>query len=88
MKVVARSVKVEVVGEIVRCNEGESSKFYCLRVRIHFDNGKVVDYLLKSHKEKKGLENFLQNKKGLKERLERSFLLDERGRVIFDYKNL
>ena len=28
--IVARSVSIEVIGEIHRCNEGEYSKFYCL----------------------------------------------------------
>ncbi len=79
--VIARSVKIEVVGEIERCREAEDSKFFCLPVKIHFDNGEVRDYLLKSHGEPKGLENFLANKKGIRDRLEKSFVLLKSGEV-------
>ena len=81
----ARSVKIEVVGDIQRCNEGIDSKFFCLPVRIHFDNGEVRNYLLKAHNEPKGLENFLANKKGIRERLERSFVLLKNGEIRVDY---
>ncbi len=84
-EIVARSVKIEVVGKITRCGKGEDSKFYCLPVKIHFDNGEVRNYLLKSHGDPKGLENFLANKKGIKERLERSFVLLKNGEVRVDY---
>jgi len=83
--IVARSVKIEVVGQIERCHRAEDAKFYCLKVKIHFDNGEVRDYLLKSHNEPKGLENFLANKKGIRDRLEKSFVLLKNGdiRVVY-----
>ncbi len=83
--IVARSVKVEVVGEIERCRDAEDTKFYCLPVEIHFDNGEVRRFLLKSHNERKGLENFLQNKKGIKDRLEKSFVLLKSGEIRVNY---
>ncbi len=86
--VVARSVKIEVVGEVERCHTAEDSKFYCLPVEIHFDNGEVRKYLLKSHNEPKGIENFLGNKKGVKDRLEKSFVLLRDGdiRIVYTAK--
>ncbi|MCS7262355.1 MAG: hypothetical protein N3C13_01790 [Aquificaceae bacterium] len=83
MKIIARSVSIQVVGEIKRCHDGENAKFYCLPVRIHFDNGEVRDYLLKAHGEPKTLKDFLENKKGLKDRMEKSFGLSEEGRVLY-----
>ncbi len=83
MKVVARSVSIEVVGEIDRCHDGENSKFYCLPVRIHFDNGEVKDYMLRAHGEPKTLKDLLENKKGLKDRMEKSFGLTEEGKVLY-----
>ena len=85
MEIIARSVKIEVIGEIERCQQGEDSKFYCLPVKIHFDNGEVRDYLLKAHNEPKGLENFLQNKKGIRDRLEKSFVLLKNGEIRVSY---
>ncbi len=85
-EIVARSVKIEVVGEIRRCGSGEDSKFYCLPVKIHFDNGEVRNYMLKSHNEPKGLENFLANKKGIKDRLEKSFVLLKNGQIRVIYE--
>ena len=84
--VVAKSVRIEVIGEIQRCRSGEDSKFYCLPVRIHFDNGEVRNYMLKAHNEPKGLENFLANKKGIRDRLEKSFVLLKNGeiKVVYD----
>jgi len=32
---IARSVKIEVLGEIERCHRAEDAKFYCLKVKIH-----------------------------------------------------
>ena len=84
-EIVARSVKIEVVGEIRRCGNWIDSKFYCLPVKIHFDNGEVKAYMLKSHNDTKGLENFLSNRKGLRERLERSFVLLRNGEVRVSY---
>lgn len=72
-----------MVGEIERCHDGENAKFYCLPVRIHFDNGEVRDYLLRAHGEPKTLKDFLENKKGLKDRMEKSFGLSEEGRVLY-----
>jgi len=86
MEIIARSVKIEVIGEIERCQQGEDSKFYCLPVKIHFDNGEVRDYLLKAHNEPKGLENFLQNKKGIRDRLEKSFVLLKNGEIRVSYE--
>ncbi len=84
--VVARSVKIEVVGEIERCHNAEDAKFYCLKVKIHFDNGEVKNYVLKSHGDPKGLENFLQNKKGIRDRLEKRFVLLKNGEVRITYE--
>ncbi|MFN3870836.1 MAG: hypothetical protein ACK4MW_05055 [Aquificaceae bacterium] len=83
MKIVAKSVSIEVVGEIHRCHDGENAKFYCLPVRIHFDNGKVVDYMLRAHGEPKTLKDFLENKKGLRDKMEKSFGLSEEGKVLY-----
>ncbi len=83
LKIKARSVSIEVVGEIERCNKGEDSKFYCLPVRIIFDNGEVREYLLKAHGEPKTLKDFLENKKGLRDRMEKGFGLTEEGEVLF-----
>ncbi len=83
--IVARSIKIEVVGEIERCHKAEDAKFFCLKVKIYFDNGEVKDYLLKSHNEPKGLENFLANKKGIRDRLEKSFVLLKNGEIRVVY---
>ncbi len=83
MKVVARSVSIEVVGEIDRCHDGENSKFYCLPVRVHFDNGEVKEYMLRAHGEPKTLKDFLENKKGLRDKMEKSFGLTEDGKVLY-----
>ncbi len=83
MRIVAKSVSIEVVGEIQRCHDGENAKFYCLPVKIHFDNGQVVDYMLRSHGEPKTLKDFLENKKGLKDKMEKSFGLSEEGKVLY-----
>ncbi|MEJ7554856.1 MAG: hypothetical protein WKI50_02845 [Aquificaceae bacterium] len=83
MKLVARSVSIEVVGEIERCHDGENSKFYCLPVKIHFDNGQVKEYMLRAHGEPKTLKDFLENKKGLRDRMEKAFGLTEDGKVLY-----
>ncbi|MCS7084204.1 MAG: hypothetical protein NZL90_04375 [Aquificaceae bacterium] len=85
MRIVAKSEEIRVVGEIRRCNEGESSKFYCLEVIIKFDNGQELSYTLNTHGEPKGLLEFLENKKGIKDRLARSFALTESGEIISLY---
>ncbi len=85
--IIARSVRVEVKGDISRCKEGTDSKFFCLPVEIHFDNGETRRYLLKSHNEPKGLENYLSNKKGMKERLDTSFVLLRNGEIRVDYSS-
>jgi len=83
--IVARSVSVEIAGDISRCSEGEDTRFFCLPVIIHFDNGQKVQYLLKSHNEKKGIENFLNNKKGIRDNLEKRFVLLKDGSVKVVY---
>jgi hypothetical protein len=80
--IVARSVSIEVIGEIRRCNEGEYSKFYCLPVKIIFDNGEEREYMLRAHGEPKTLLDFLENKKGIKDKLEKSFFLLKNGEII------
>ncbi|HIC97946.1 MAG TPA: hypothetical protein EYP11_06085 [Aquificaceae bacterium] len=87
MEVVARSVRIEVLGDIERCSRGEDSKFYCLKVRIVFDNGEEREYLLKAHNEPKGLENFLANKKGIRDSLEKRFVLLKNGEVRVSYED-
>jgi len=82
-EIVAKSVKIEVAGEIERCHDGENSKFYCLPVKIHFDNGEVKDYMLKAHGEPKTLKDFLENKKGLRDKMEKSFGLTAKGEVVY-----
>ena len=81
--IVARSVSIEVVGEISRCREGTHSKFYCLPVIIHFDNGEKREYMLKAHGEPKTLKDFLENKKGLKDKMEKSFALLRNGEIKY-----
>ncbi|WPM32696.1 hypothetical protein IAE16_03210 [Hydrogenobacter sp. T-2] len=83
MKLVARSVSIEVLGEIERCHDGENSKFYCLPVKIHFDNGEVKEYMLRAHGEPKTLKDFLENKKGLRDKMEKAFGLTEDGNIIY-----
>lgn len=83
MEIVARSVSIEVAGEIHRCHDGEHSKFYCLPVKIHFDNGEIKDYMLRAHGEPKTLKDFLENKKGLKDKMEKSFGLSKEGKVLY-----
>ncbi|MEJ5339710.1 MAG: hypothetical protein ACK42C_08220 [Aquificaceae bacterium] len=83
MEIVAKSLRIEVIGEIERCHDGENSKFYCLPVRIHFENGEVKEYMLRAHGEPKTLKDFLENKKGLRDRMERSFGLTKAGKVLY-----
>lgn len=83
MKLLAKSVSIEVVGEIERCHDGENSKFYCLPVRILFDNGQKVDHVLRAHGEPKTLRDFLENKKGMRDRMEKAFGLLEDGKVLY-----
>lgn len=85
MKIIARSVSIEVMGEIDRCHDGENSKFYCLPVKIHFDNGEVREYMLRAHGEPKTLRDFLENKKGLRDKMEKSFGLREDGKILYLY---
>ncbi len=83
MRIVARSVSIEVIGEINRCHDGENAKFYCLPVKIYFDNGEVREYMLRAHGEPKTLKDFLENKKGLKDKMEKAFGLSEDGKVLY-----
>ncbi|MEN3033967.1 MAG: hypothetical protein ABDH18_03140 [Aquificaceae bacterium] len=85
MRIVAKSQEIIVVGQIKRCNEGEASKFYCLEVIIKFDNGQELTHILKTHGEPKGLIDFIENKKGIKDQLSRSFALTEDGKIICIY---
>ncbi|WP_448584495.1 hypothetical protein [Thermocrinis sp.] len=81
--IVARSIAIEIVGEIQRCSEGENSKFYCLPVKIIFDNGEEREYLLKAHGEPKTLLDFIENKKGLKDKMEKAFILLKNGEILY-----
>lgn len=81
--IIARSVSVQVVGEIHRCKEGTNSKFYCLPVIIQFDNGEKREYMLKAHGEPKTLQDFLENKKGLRDRMEKGFALLRNGEIRY-----
>ncbi|SNZ10809.1 hypothetical protein [Hydrogenobacter hydrogenophilus] len=81
--IIARSVSIEVVGEISRCKEGTNSRFYCLPVIIHFDNGEKREYMLKAFGEPKTLQDFLENKKGLKDRMEKGFALLRNGEIRY-----
>ncbi|MFN7065901.1 MAG: hypothetical protein ACK4OF_07125 [Aquificaceae bacterium] len=83
MNIAAKSISIEVIGEIERCHDGENSKFYCLPVRIHFDNGEVREYMLKAHGEPKTLRDFLENKKGLRDKMEKGFGLSQDGKVLY-----
>lgn len=85
MKIIARSVSIEVIGEIDRCHDGENSKFYCLPVKIYFDNGEAREYMLRAHGEPKTLKDFLENKKGLRDKMEKSFGLSEDGKILYLY---
>ncbi len=81
--IVARSIKIEPKGEIHRCTEGSYSAYYCLPVVIYFENGEKREYLLKSHSEPKALQEFLENKKGLRERMEKNFVLLKDGSIRY-----
>lgn len=81
--VLARSIRIEPKGEIHRCREGAYSMFYCLPVVVYFDNGETREYLLKSHSEPKALQEFLENKKGLRERMEKNFVLLKDGSIRY-----
>ncbi len=83
--IVARSVEIEVIGDIERCHEGEYSKFYCIRAKIKFDNGEEREFLMRSHESPKSLENFIQNKKGIKEKTEKSYVLLKNGEIMYVY---
>ncbi len=84
--IVAKSVEIEILGDIERCHEGEYSKFYCLKVKIKFDNGEEREFLMRSHESPKSLENFINNKKGIKERTEKSFVLLRNGEIMYVYE--
>lgn len=82
-EIIARSVKIEVAGDIHRCHEGAYSMFYCLPVIIYFDNGEKREYMLKAHGEPKTLQDFLENKKGLRDRMEKGFALLKNGEIRY-----
>lgn len=83
--IVARSVKIEPLGEPERCRDAENSKFWCLRVKIYFDNGEEREYVLRGYSEVKELENFLSNKKNLQDILSQSYVLLRNGEIRVYY---
>lgn len=84
MKVIAKSVKVEPVDNVIeRCHEGEYSRFYCLKVIISFSNGVTKEYLLKAHNEPKTLEKFIANEKGYKDKFQDKFGLTDNGDIVY-----
>jgi len=84
-EIVARSVKIEPLGEPERCHDAENSKFWCLKVKIIFDNGEEREFVLRGYSEPKEIENFLQNKKGIRDILEKSYVLLKNGEVRLVY---
>jgi len=83
--IVARSVKIEPLGEPERCRDAENSKFWCLRVKIYFDNGEEREYVLRGYSEVKEIENFLSNKKNLQDILSQSYVLLRNGEIRVYY---
>jgi len=45
----------------------------------------VREYMLRAHGEPKTLRDFLENKKGLKDKMEKSFGLTEDGKILYLY---
>ncbi len=81
--IVSRSKDVEIIGEPFRCRDGEYTKFYCIKVRIIFENGEEREYLLRSHGDPKGILNFKENKKGIKDNMKERFFLLRNGEIVF-----
>lgn len=81
--VIARSKDIEILSDTFRCRDAEYTKFYCMKVRIYFDNGEVKDFMMRSHGDPKGLINFKENKKGIKDNMKDKFLLLKNGEIIF-----
>ena len=84
-EIVARSVKIEPVGKPERCRDAENSKFWCMKVKIYFDNGEEREYVLKGYSEIKELENFLNNKKNIQDILKQSYVLLKNGEIRVYY---
>ncbi|NPA32339.1 MAG: hypothetical protein GXO04_01795 [Aquificae bacterium] len=83
--ILARSVKIEPAGEPRRCSDAENSKFWCMDVKIVFDNGQERTYTLRGYSEPKELENFLNNKKNLQDILNQSYVLLKNGEIRVYY---
>ncbi len=81
--IVARSTDVEILSDPFRCREAEYTKFYCMKVKIYFDNGEVKEFMMRSHGDPKGLINFKDNKKGIKDNMKDKFLLLKNGEIVF-----
>lgn len=84
-EIVARSVKIEPLGEPERCKDAENSKFWCLKVKIYFDNGEEREYILRGYSEIKEIENFLNNKKNIQDILKQSYVLLKNGEIRVYY---
>ncbi len=84
-EIVARSQKIEPLGEPFRCSEAENSKFWCLKVKIIFENGEEREHVLRGYSEPKEIENLLSNKKGMRDVLEKSFVLLKNGEIKVYY---
>lgn len=83
--IIARSVKIEPLGEPERCKDAENAKFWCLKVKIYFDNGEEREYTLKGYSEVKEIENFLTNKKNIQDVLNQSYVLLKSGEIRVYY---
>ncbi len=81
--ILARSTEIEILSDTFRCREAEYTKFYCMKVRIHFDNGEIKEFMMRSHGDPKGLLNFKENKKGIRDNMKDKFLLLKNGEIAF-----
>ncbi|WP_461831951.1 hypothetical protein [Aquifex sp.] len=84
-EIVARSVRIEPLGKPERCRDAENSKFWCMKVKIIFDNGEEREYTLKGYSEIKELENFLNNKKNIQDILNHGYVLLRNGEIRVYY---
>jgi len=83
--IIAKSVKIEPIGQPERCHDAENSKFWCLKVKIIFDNGEEREYVMRGYSEIKELENFLNNKKNLQDILNHAYVLLKNGEIRVYY---
>ncbi len=83
MSIVAKSVKIEPVGDIERCHDGIYSRFYCLKVLISFSNGEKKEHLMRAHNEPKTLEKFINNEKGYQDKFQDKFGLTDSGEIVY-----